>query len=123
MNKKLKSISLIFLMISSLVIPTVQGNLQNHPNTELTLTSDYFGSTLDGGFVYTTANPSFELVVNNSGNSTIYGTEFEYITADLTYNSNYSSMFQIPVNHTSDIDLKYISKPLELVRINVNYRI
>ncbi len=94
-------------MISSLVIPTVQGNLQNHPNTELTLTSDYFGSTLDGGFVYTTANPSFELVVNNSGNSTIYGTEFEYITADLTYNSNYSSMFQIPVNHTSDIDLKY----------------
>ena len=94
-------------MISSLIIPTVQGNPQNHPNTELAFTSDYYGSTLDGGFVYTTANPSFELVVNNSGNNTIYGTEFEYITANQTYNSNYSSPVQIPVNHTSDVDLRY----------------
>ena len=42
MNKKLKSISLIFLMISSLIIPTVQAihktiQIQNWPSPVITM--------------------------------------------------------------------------------------
>lgn len=95
-----------------MLLSTTWANVQvveasSTPTTSISISTPYNGSLMDGGFVYTSANPHIALNVTLPQGSSLISTEYKTDINPVV--NNYQAPFTINSNHTSSFELSYRS--------------
>ena len=107
MSERTRAYTLVCILLLSSCIPLWNVAASTNFSTTITFQDSVYGNASDGGSVFTSANPTFELVVSNLTNTTVINTEYELSNATSTQLYNYTTNVTIPSNHSSTIDLRY----------------
>jgi len=104
-----RSIFLTMTLLLTILSPMVVASSTSQVNTTVSIQSNYSGNISNGGFVYTSANPTFSFGVNNPNNATIYSTHYEILNSTTTQSYTYNGSFTLNQNHSTELTMRYRS--------------
>jgi|GEM_PF-3114237 len=106
MRQKFTSIIFVAMMLSMSWANIPVASASAPPTTSVSITTSFFGTTANNGFVFTSANPNIVLNATTPANSTLYTTEYKLgVNGNVTH---YQGPFHLNSSN-SVVELKYRS--------------